>query len=198
MNNGQFAAGFSEPVLDAQSVFRVVLDALANPAKGHALTPRAGAVDALSAGLAAVLLTLTDHDTPLWLSPRLDSKPVREFIAFHTGAPIAQRQDKAMFALVAEADEMPALDLFNSGLADYPDRSTTIVRAVPALDGGKLLSARGPGIDGSLTLAPRGLPDDFVDQWSVNRALFPRGVDLLLVTDSALMGLPRTSRIVEA
>jgi alpha-D-ribose 1-methylphosphonate 5-triphosphate synthase subunit PhnH len=42
------------------------------------------------------------------------------------------------------------------------------------------------------------LPPDFAAQWSANRALFPRGIDLLLVSGADIVGLPRTGRLVEA
>ncbi|MEO8526725.1 MAG: phosphonate C-P lyase system protein PhnH, partial [Caldimonas sp.] len=80
---------------------------------------------------------------------------------------------------------------------EYPDRSTTVAVTLPALDGGRALTLRGPGIKDSRTIAPAGLPDDFIAQWRANRAPFPRGVDLLLVANGHMLGLPRTTRITE-
>ena len=36
------------------------------------------------------------------------------------------------------------------------------------------------------------------EQWAENRAHFPRGIDLLLVGDGMVTGLPRSTRIMEA
>ena len=82
------ALGFAEPVLDAQRVFRAVMEALARPgtvqALACALTPPAP----LTPELAAVALTLVDHETPLWLDGGLRAAPgVAEYRRFHAGAP---------------------------------------------------------------------------------------------------------------
>jgi alpha-D-ribose 1-methylphosphonate 5-triphosphate synthase subunit PhnH len=66
---------------------------------------------------------------------------------------------------------------------------------VPSLTGGPDLVLRGPGINDHWLAAPQGLPADFLAQWADNRVLFPRGVDLLLVSGGQVMGLPRTTRI---
>src|SRR5690606_30793547 len=117
--------------------------------------------------------------------------------AFHTGAPIVSEPGRAVFAVAAHAGELPRFDQFNLGTQEYPDRSTTIVLGVTALSGGAELPTRGPGIKGHGHISPVGLPEDFIEQWTANRDLFPRGIDLLLVADGAVLGLPRSTRIAE-
>ncbi|MEL6437166.1 MAG: phosphonate C-P lyase system protein PhnH [Pseudomonadota bacterium] len=39
------------------------------------------------------------------------------------------------------------------------------------------------------------LPTGFEAQWAENNGLFPRGVDVILATPHALVGLPRTTRL---
>ncbi|HEX5739200.1 MAG TPA: phosphonate C-P lyase system protein PhnH, partial [Hydrogenophaga sp.] len=53
----------------------------------------------------------------------------------------------------------------------------------------------GPGIATSQALAVRGLPENFADQGGHNHAAFPRGVDVLLASPAALVGLPRSTRV---
>ena len=72
-----------------------------------------------------------------------------------------------------------------------------MVLQVAALTGGPELISRGPGIKNHGHFAPVGLPDDFHAQWAANRELFPRGIDLLLVADGQVMGLPRSTRLSE-
>ena len=50
---------------------------------------------ALSPATAAYLLTLVDRDTPLWLAPEFDLPAVRDFVRFHTGAPIVAGRGEA-------------------------------------------------------------------------------------------------------
>ena len=188
--------GFAAPVFGAQTAFRALMDGLANPGQpqplGDGLTPHAG----LMPELAAVALTLCDHDTALWLDPALaGSEALVAWLLFHTAAPVTTDPARAQFALVLNPADLPALDRFALGSDEYPDRSTTVAIAVPAFDGGAPLTLQGPGIKGTRTIAPVGLPDDFVAQWTANRALFPRGVDLLLVVAGQVIGLPRSTRI---
>lgn len=194
MLSHDFGAGFAEPVRDAQAVFRAVLDALANPGTAQNLPATANEMGELG----SITLTLSDHDATIWLSPALDTDAVRGFVGFHTGASIVADPAKANFAFVALGDALPELGTCNPGTQEYPDRSTTVVVAVPSLSGGPKLVLQGPGIRDTQEISPLGLSEDFVGQWGENRELFPRGVDLLLVADGQVMGLPRTSRIVES
>jgi alpha-D-ribose 1-methylphosphonate 5-triphosphate synthase subunit PhnH len=191
-------AAFADPVLQAQSTFRAILDALARPGT---VQPFGEAVDApapLSAGAAAVALTLCDHDTPVWLDPGLrGNDDVAQWLRFHCGCPIVENPRDAAFALVGDIENLPSFEAFNLGTAEYPDRATTIVLQVESFDEGINLVLEGPGIRGRASLCARPLPANIAERLAANRALFPRGVDLLLVTTSAVAGLPRSVRIVE-
>jgi alpha-D-ribose 1-methylphosphonate 5-triphosphate synthase subunit PhnH len=192
-----FEGGFANPVFDAQTSFRAIMDALANPGTPRKLAETALAQGPLKVELASTLLTLSDADTHIWLSETLRTEPIEAFIAFHTGAPLTRDPGRATFAIVASVDELPRFDEFNLGTQEYPDRSTTIVLAVPALSGGADIVLRGPGVNDHWHCNPIGLPEDFLTQWVENRELFPRGIDLLLVADGHVIGLPRSTRISE-
>jgi alpha-D-ribose 1-methylphosphonate 5-triphosphate synthase subunit PhnH len=187
--------GFPDPVFGAQSSFRALMDALANPGLAQAL-PAAEHPAGLAAELAAVALTLCDHDSGVWLDPTLAEDPaVVAWLRFQTGAPLVTDPAQAQFALVGDAATLPALSRFAPGSDAYPDRSTTIALVLPALTGGRELTLRGPGIKDTRTIAPVGLPENFLEQWADNRAQFPRGVDVLLLSRGQVIGLPRTTRI---
>lgn len=198
MLNQEVGSGLADPVHDAQAIFRAVLDALAHPGTLQPLPPGADEVSALSSELAAVLLALCDHDTSVWLSPSLNHQAASTFVGFHTGAPVTADIQAAQFAFVAKGDALPELALCNAGTQEYPDRSTTLVVHVEALSGGPGCILRGPGIRDTQTFAALGLPANFTDLWAANHALFPRGVDLILVAHNQVLGLPRSTRIVEA
>ena len=188
--------GFADPVIAAQRGFKAIMDALARPGTLQQLPSEAVPPTPLPRGLAEIALTLCDHDTPTWLDPALAGESiVAEWLRFHTGAPVVSAVGEADFALVTSAAHLPKLSGFALGTDEYPDRSATICLAVPALTGGDTLQLRGPGINDVIAIAPQGLPTDFLAQWADNRALFPRGVDLLLVAAEGLIGLPRTTRI---
>lgn len=190
------SGGFADPVFDSQAVFRAVMDAMARPGRIVTLPPLAGAPAPLSPKLAAIALTLCDNDTPTWLDPTLaTARPVRDWLGFHAGVPLAQVPAEAHFALVANTAELIAIDNFAQGSQEYPDRSTTLVLDVGTLTGGRTLKLQGPGIDGFATLAPGALPRHFVEQWKGNNQRFPRGVDLVLAGAEGIACLPRTTRI---
>jgi alpha-D-ribose 1-methylphosphonate 5-triphosphate synthase subunit PhnH len=188
--------GFAEPVFGAQLTFRAIMDALANPGQAQRLDHALAAPAGLAPELAAIALTLCDHDTLLWLDPSLvENEAIVSWLRFHTAAPLTTDPGRAQFALVADVSGLPPLDRFALGSDEYPDRSTTIALALPALDGGPDLTLRGPGILDHGHVAPVGLPADLVAQWTANRDLFPRGIDLLLAAEGRIIGLPRTTRI---
>ena len=190
--------GFGDPVLQSQTAFRAIMDALANPGSRQNLVIPPSIAHSMPAELVSTLLTLTDHDTAIWLDQGLAcDSAITAFIGFHTGAPLVTEPGRAVFAFATAATQLPAFDRFNLGTQEYPDRSTTIVLAVPALSGGETLVLRGPGIKDHAHISPIGLPADFLAQWTDNRALFPRGVDLLLVAEGQVMGLPRSTRIAQ-
>ncbi|VVT09258.1 phosphonate C-P lyase system protein PhnH [Rhizobium sp. EC-SD404] len=185
----------ADPVFRAQANFRALMDALSRPGTIQRLSVDDGAMG-LDADLAAVALTLVDHETSVWLSPSLsDDRKAREWLAFATGAPQVDAPELAAFALIAEADPLPDFKFFGQGTQEYPDRSTTIVKACGGLTHGPRLTCSGPGIKSTLTITPAGLGTDFVERWSENRAQYPRGVDLILCAGGAVMGMPRTLTI---
>jgi alpha-D-ribose 1-methylphosphonate 5-triphosphate synthase subunit PhnH len=184
------APGFSDPGHDAQRLFRAVLDAFAHPGRIMSLPDPPAGPGTISPATAAYLLTLVDRDTPLWLAPEFELPAVRDFVRFHTGAPIVARRDEAVFAVLAH--DTASLDGFAIGTDLYPDRSAILVIEVPVLGAGAARRWRGPGIDGQAAVAVGGLGADFWQAWADNHALFPCGVDVVFAAGSQLLALPRS------
>lgn len=192
------SAGFADAVTSAQTTFRAVMQAMARPGCAQRLDTLLRDVPApLMPATAAIALTLFDHDTPLWLDEALrDAPAVAQWLRFHTSAPLVTQADEASFALIAAPEAMPALDRFAYGSNDYPDRSTTLILQVESFDQGTAFELSGPGLRGATALfAP--LPRDLVAQREASQALFPRGIDLILVADEAVVAIPRTTRLVD-
>lgn len=188
--------GFSEPVFEAQRAFRAIMEAMARPGRVHPLETAARPPAPLSPVAGAVALTLVDHDTPVWLDAALTAaESVRDWLAFHTGAPLARTPADAHFAFAANPGELIALENFAQGSQDYPDRSATLVLIVADFEGGPPLRLEGPGIETEARLAPQPMPRHFAEQWKQNRGRFPRGVDLILTGSGGVACLPRTTRV---
>jgi len=189
--------GFADKVLSAQSTFRSVMDAMARPGAVQRIVPMAGTAGPMMRGTAAIALTLFDHDTPLWLDPRMaECTDVLKWLKFHTGAPVIQDSSIAAFALISDGVLLPPLDRFALGTNEYPDRSTMVIVQVESLDSGRNFELRGPGIDGVATLEASIKPFDLFEQLRFNEALFPRGIDVVLVADDAVVAIPRTTRVM--
>ena len=139
----------------------------------------------MAAGVA--LLTLTDATTPLHLAGGADRAAVRDWVAFHIGAPLVAAE-AADFALGTWAALQP-VSRFRIGQPDYPDRSATLIVEVDRLTNhGATLT--GPGIETATWLS---LPE--TGAFAANRARFPLGFDCLFTFGSRLAGLPRSTRV---
>ncbi|SIR29200.1 alpha-D-ribose 1-methylphosphonate 5-triphosphate synthase subunit PhnH [Rhizobium sp. RU20A] len=193
-----YAGGFADPVFQSQAVFRALMDAMARPGRIQTLDDSVDPPAPFSRAMGAVALTLLDADTAVWLTPAARASVVPSWISFHSGARVTEDKAAAQFAFVEAGQSLPPLSSFALGTQDYPDRSTTLVVELPALGGGAPLLARGPGIETTQTIAPSGLPPIFTTLWRDNRALFPRGVDLILTAGSDLLCLPRSTSLQTA
>lgn len=182
----------ADNVAENQATFRVLMEAMARP--GEIKTLRG--IDApapLMAGTAAIMRSLADYETSVWLdAPLAAERAVAAWIRFQTGAPVVTDPQQAAFALVGDANELPDFATFSYGSADYPDRSVTLIVQIAHFSG-SAFRLTGPGIRAERSLAAEPLPDDFVERCADNRALFPRGVDLLLVAEGRVAALPRTA-----
>lgn len=189
------SGGFADPVFHAQGVFKAMMDGMARPGTLQTVAPDAAPPAPLGTAAGAIALTLCDHDTPVWLSSAITKSAVPGWLAFHTGAPVTTDKADARFAFAESGLAISSFSLFAAGTQEYPDRSTTIVIELPSLDGGPRLALMGPGIKTVTEISPAGLPDTFLRLWNENRAVFPRGIDVILTSGSRFLCLPRTTKI---
>lgn len=189
--------GFVEPVLDAQAAFRATLAALSHPGRIEELTLRLNPPAGVDAATAAACLTLLDGDTPVWLAPHAAADGAAAWIAFHTGAPVVSVAGKAAFAVMLDAASLPALEDFDWGSDEEPQRGATLIVQVPDLNAQGGWSLRGPGIATRAVLRIDGLPNSFLAARRAMSGAFPRGLDILFASGARLAALPRTT-ILEA
>jgi alpha-D-ribose 1-methylphosphonate 5-triphosphate synthase subunit PhnH len=180
------SGGFANPPADASRAFRAAMTAMARPGTIVDVAD-IQAPDGLSIAAATLLLTLCDHETPLMLAPDVDRPALRQWIAFHLGAPIVGRGG-AMFAIGGWDALLPLAD-YAVGTPEYPDRSATLIVEMPELTntGARLT---GPGIR---TEAHISLPD--ASALAARGPAFPLGLDLFLTSGRRLAALPRTTRV---
>jgi len=189
MQPSALTGGFDDAPRQAAFAFRAVLEAMARP--GRIATVEGAAPPApLSAGAGTLLLVLADPSTPVHLAGALDTPALRDWLGFHTGAPLAPRES-AVFAVGAWADLLP-LAAYRQGVPDYPDRSATLIVEMARLaDEGPRLT--GPGIE---TEARLNLPE--IAAFAANAAQFPLGLDFLFTAGTQVAALPRTTQVEDA
>ncbi|WP_420395013.1 phosphonate C-P lyase system protein PhnH [Nioella sp.] len=187
MTPDAMTGGFADAPVQSACGFRAILHALSQPGEIVAVSgvqPPAP----LSAAAGTAALVLLDGTTPVHLAGPHACQSVRDWITFHTGAPLVEAEH-AMFAF-GGWDALRPVARFAIGTPEYPDRAATLIVEMDRLDSdGPVL--RGPGIE---TTARLSLPE--IQAFKVNRALFPLGFDTLLACGDRLAGLPR-STIVE-
>jgi alpha-D-ribose 1-methylphosphonate 5-triphosphate synthase subunit PhnH len=187
------AACFADPVLDAQRVFRAILDAFAMPARPVELGVEVPDGPIPPAALGA-LLTLVDIDTLLWIDPLIDAS-VAKNLRFHTGVRTTDDPGLATFALLSSPDGLRDLQRFAAGSAMSPETSTTVIVVLAHIDGGTVVQLDGPGFDGPRQLSPGGFDPEIWRALADNHAAFPVGVDVLLACGSIVIGLPRSTSV---
>jgi alpha-D-ribose 1-methylphosphonate 5-triphosphate synthase subunit PhnH len=183
--------GFADPVRDAQSCFRAVLEAMSRPGRIMQVGAELSLPAPLTEAAGAALLTLLDADTSLCLAE--EAPELRDWLAFHCGVGFAPMRG----ARFVWARALPDLDALDTGTDEEPEDSATVVLQVAALGQGSRFMLAGPGLAAPAPFAVSGLPADFAARWAANHALFPRGVDLILCAGTALAALPRSVTVAE-
>ena len=189
------SAGFENSVLDATACFRVVLDAMSRPAKIHSLPVSISPPRGLSVGTVAVLLTLGDMDTPVWLAPECDTAEARAYLRFHAGCPILDDPEQAVFAVVSVERDLSITEELSLGSAEYPDRSATVILESEGLIEGEGPLFSGPGFDKPRRFCVEEQPASLWSRVAINQTLFPRGLDWIFTSDSQLAALPRSTKV---
>ncbi|TNF62774.1 MAG: phosphonate C-P lyase system protein PhnH [Rhodobacteraceae bacterium] len=187
MTTAALTGGFETPPLGSALAFRALLDVMARPGTIRRIEGAAPPAP-LSRAAGAVLLTLCDPETPVFLGGAHDRAEVRDWLAFHTGAPVVGAGHCA-FALGTWPDLAP-LSRYAVGTPDYPDRSATLIVEMPALAAGGV-TLRGPGIRDTASLP---LPDPAA--FRANRALFPLGLDFIFTCGDDIAALPRSVEVL--
>lgn len=182
----QFSGGFQNAPIDAAHAFRAAMTVMARP--GEIRTLAAARPPApLSVAAGTLLLTLCDPDTSVHLAGQADTAEVRQWLTFHTGAPVVAAE-KADFAVGLWEDLMP-LTQYRIGTPEYPDRSATLIVECGQLQQrGATLS--GPGIKDTAHLS---LPD--IAALQGNAMLYPLGCDFFFTCGDRVAALPRSTQI---
>jgi alpha-D-ribose 1-methylphosphonate 5-triphosphate synthase subunit PhnH len=189
-------AAFADPVFDSQRNFRELLQAMARPAVPRELPTLPPAPAPIIPAAMAILLTLCDATTAVWLQQPNDEAACH--LRFHAGTRLVDEPGDADFALITDPVSMPPLGTFAQGEMRYPDRSASLIVQVADLHAHAGLHFAGPGIRETAQLAIDGLPPRFWQQRTALASRLPLGIDLFFVAALHVVALPRTTRLLES
>ena len=82
--------GFANAPVQSAQTFRAVLNAMAHPGRIETVSAAQPPLP-MDPAAGAMLLTLADHETKIFLAPSVDSDAIRSWLTFHTGAPLVAR-----------------------------------------------------------------------------------------------------------
>ena len=186
---------------DSQLVFRAVLEALARP--GTAMALPSGPLRMLAPAMVPVFaladlgtgVCVLDNEIP---PSSGESRHWADAVATATSAPLWPAELARLVAALRPVTDEEVRG-FCRGTPEAPEDAALVSLAVADVTGGdRRWRLSGPGIAGTATLAPRGLPDSFVAARTEAVGGYPAGIDVLLVTDDfRVVGLPRTTTITE-
>lgn len=181
-----FSGGFQNAPIEAAHAFRAAVAVMARPGETRRIIGTHPPAP-LSVAAGTLLLTLYDPDTSVFLAGEVETDAVRQWLTFHTGAPLVAA-DQADFAVGTWRTLLP-LGQFRIGTPEYPDRSATLIVECDCLQqSGAMLT--GPGIKGVAHLS---LPD--IPTLQTNAALYPLGCDFFFTCGDKVAAVPRSTQI---
>lgn len=192
LSNDQIEPGFDKPAIDAQRVFRAVMEGWARPGQLVDVSGFGASPVGIGHASAAIALTLVDADTPTFLTP--SAERAAPWLRFHCGCPILEASEKALFVF-GSAEELIDLSKFAHGSAMEPELGARVIAEVDSVGEGDTYLLTGPGVNGEQRVLIKGLPDALLEARAKLRRHFPAGVDFVFVSGSRFVCLPRTTLI---
>ena len=133
VNTSRLWPPFSDPVMQSQQVFRLILKAMSEPGSlvsfDHHVSfdnsPQTGASNIAPASFITAL-TLLDQDTRVWLSNIMGTPDFIDNLRFHCGCRLMESSLQADFVFMS-IDEWSSFEGFKSGSDENPHYSATLI-----------------------------------------------------------------------
>lgn len=185
--------GFDSSSYQSQATFKAILNATSEPGKLITLDNYNFTWDNLNAATVAILLTLCDHDSTVYLNQEYATQPNLKSLAFHTQAKTVP-ESHANFVVIHHQPTQQELDNLNLGTDLSPEESSTVIVQVDDFSEGNLLQLRGPGI---LHKREINLPlsETLHHYFKMQRNHFPKGADFIFTYENHLIAIPRSTSV---
>jgi alpha-D-ribose 1-methylphosphonate 5-triphosphate synthase subunit PhnH len=181
-------------VFDSQRVFRLILEAVSNPARVVNIKEYADKLFGENSVFLAIAMTLLDNEVSF---NTCDKHALSDEIASLT---LAKKEaiGSADFIFVNDLNYMEyAIANAKSGTLSDPHKSATVIiqnNDISAL----CLMLSGPGIDGQITVQTTQTVNDAVYLRDTQNYEYPQGIDLIFVSSNGeLFAIPRLGKEVK-
>lgn len=179
---------------DAQQSFRRLLKAMSEPGVIVSLSQVSHGWQPLGVATSSLLLTLADSATPVWLAPPFANDMVRQNLRLHTGAPLCEAPEHAIFAVTDEKMNAETFAVLAQASARMPESGITLIMQVASLSGGRMLRLTGAGIAEERMVAPQ-LPESLIHMLDEHPYALAPGLDLILTCGERLLAIPHSTHV---
>jgi alpha-D-ribose 1-methylphosphonate 5-triphosphate synthase subunit PhnH len=181
-----------DTVFDSQKVFRLILEAMSNPARAVNLGEFADMLFGDYPALLAIAMTLLDNEVSF--SAYENDSLSAEIISLTLTK--RERVEFADFVFVCDPNKLKiVIENIKYGTLTDPHKSATLV----IRDDGEpacRLTLRGPGIDGYMETCVSQTARDAIMLRDAQDYEYPQGIDLILVSSAGeLIAIPRLTRM---
>lgn len=175
--------------LAQQQIFRQLMSAFAYPGRCQTLTT-GNQGDSMLGDPALIRVLAALLDTEVGLADPDGLVTADDSLRLEARRMEAERAHFVLARGERAPDFQPCL-----GTLESPEGGATVILRVRKLGVGARLLLKGPGIQGQTAFAVTGLDPAWLAARDTWNASFPMGVDLLLVDDTQVAAIPRTTRI---
>ena len=180
-------------VFDSQKVFRLILEAMSNPARAVNIKEHAEKLFGDSPAFLAVAMTLLDNEVSF---NTCENRQLSDEIVLLT---LAERQniENADFVFVCESSDLKDVveNVKDGTLADPQKSATVIIRNDEEATCQMML--HGSGIDGQIKAQVSQITQDAIELRDAQEYEYPQGIDLMFISsDGELFAIPRLTKEV--
>lgn len=183
-----------DTVFDSQKVFRLILEAMSNPARVVNISEYANKLFGDFMAFLAISMTLLDNEVSFnacgncLLSDVIESQTLAK----------REKLESADFVFVCDPNNIKnVIKSIKYGTLADPHKSATVI----ILNDGAsdcLLTIFGPGIDGHATVQVTQTVKDAIAIRDAQHYEYPQGLDLIFISnDGGLFAIPRLTRMVK-
>lgn len=181
-----------------QHVFRELLQALANPGQIRDISAEADAFEGESRAMLALGCTLLDNEEKMYIEKNRQLAEELHSLTLSRESAL----EEADFVFLSSEMNMGSLEQVmrrvKHGTYADPHTSATIILYTPDIDGEKVMTLTGPGIDGERSIQTTAYVREVVGLLNDLGIEYPLGIDLVFCdAQGRLLAVPRLVKVNE-